>query len=391
MPGRTTTVLNQFRTAGLYPTTEAPVFRQNGGVIPANSSLVMNVPTAPLGHVIHYTVNGSDPRSVGGNVSPTALSYTSAVTLNANSIVRARTRLPSGDWSALQEAFFQLNTSLPCPVGAVVPSEIHFNPTNDDDAEFIELMNVSTAAVNLRGCRFDAGISFTFSPFFDTLLIPGQRIVLVDSEFAHRSRYGWDRSIAGIYSDNLSNGGETVSFVCGAAQVFSVSYQDHWHPLADSGGPSLILVKPTAGMDLNNPAKWRPSQAPDGNPGVAEASTPFIGTSNADTDGDGANALLEYALGTPDTDASLVPGISFENLPGTLGFTFAFTQAAAADDATVIPEASTDLAQWDSSLLQRLSETRLPDGRIRVLMQATPGLLETESRIYLRVRAELRP
>jgi len=218
IPNRTATVLGQFRSAGLYPSLGAPVFSQNGGIIQPGAALTMTIPSAPAGASIRYTLDGSDPRLAGGAPAASSIPYTGALGISQNTVVRARS-LNGATWSALQEAFFQVATSTPVPPGAVVPSEIHYHPTGDGDAEFVELTNVSPGAVNLRGCRFTAGIEFAFSEYRDTLLAPGQRLVLVDSEFVHRGRYGWDRPIAGIYGGNLKNTGETLELTHGDTMV----------------------------------------------------------------------------------------------------------------------------------------------------------------------------
>ncbi|MFN0126645.1 MAG: chitobiase/beta-hexosaminidase C-terminal domain-containing protein [Verrucomicrobiales bacterium] len=60
IPGRNATVLAQFRTAGLFPTTTAPTFSQLGGPIPGDGSFRLTM-TAPAGATIYYTLDGSDP------------------------------------------------------------------------------------------------------------------------------------------------------------------------------------------------------------------------------------------------------------------------------------------------------------------------------------------
>src|SRR5690606_16944275 len=52
-------VLNQLRTAGLYPRTEAPRLNQRGGQVPEGFLLEL---TAPNGSIF-YTTNGADPRA----------------------------------------------------------------------------------------------------------------------------------------------------------------------------------------------------------------------------------------------------------------------------------------------------------------------------------------
>ena len=386
IPTRTNTVLGQFKSAGLYPSLNAPVFSQNGGLVAPGFTLTLSVPSAPVGAVIRYTLDGTDPRLPGGAVSPGALMYASGLPLAQNTVVKART-LSGSTWSALQEAFFQINSSLPVPPGSLVPSEIHFNPSGDGDAEFIEITNVSTGAVNLRGCQFTNGVDFAFSPYRDTVLAPGQRIVLVDSEFTHRQRYGWDRAIAGIYSGNLDNTGDTLSLVCGANSVFTLIFSDAWHRLADGAGHSLTLIRPQVGQDLNDPTNWRPSLNPDGSPGQTDPGTPFSGNPSADTDGDGFNAFAEYALGTSDSLRDHTGGVNVDTLPdGTI--VFSFLQAPNADDARLTPEVTPDLAEWhtDASWLVPHSQERQPDGRI--LSRYTPGptLLAHGPRVFFHLR-----
>ena len=389
MPGRTATVLTQFRNAGFYPALNAPVFSQNGGVFSAGFTLGMTVTGAPAGSTILYTLDGTDPRLPGGPVSPAALTFTANVPLEANAVVKARTLTTAAAWSALQEGFFQLSTSSPCPAGSVVPAELHFNPTGDDDAEFIELLNVSAGAVNLRGCRFTAGVDFAFSEYRNTLLAPGQRLVLVDSEFTHRTRYGWDRSIAGIYFDNLNNLGEQITFVCGPVTIFDFTLEDDWSPLADNGGYSLTLIRPQSGQNLSDANNWRASTTADGTPGTADGGLAFTGSPNADADSDGATAFLEYAAGTSDTAAEAFPLLSF--VPAAAP-SFCFSHAAAADDAILITEISTDLNTWMSgpAALKTMTEEIQPGGRVKVTLQPQPAAIAGAARFYARVRAVVR-
>ena len=395
IPNRTNAVLSQFRTAGFYPTVNAPVFGQNGGVFSAPYNLSLSVPSLPAGAVIHYTLDGSDPRAPGGavNTTPAPLTYTGPFALTANTIVRARTRTTAGVWSALQEGFFLLSTSSPVPAGAVVPGELHFNPTGNTDAEFIELINVSPAAVNLRGCRFTAGIDFAFSEFRDTLLAPGQRIVLVQSEFIHRQRYSWDRRIAGIYSGSLNNAGEALTLVRGLDPVFSFAFNNAWQLLADGGGRSLTLIKPAPGKNLNAPENWRSSSITDGTPGTGDAGPAFTGVPTADADGDGFSALMEYSLGTSDSLTNPDAGLAASSppLPGGLPL-FSYTRAAAADDTLLVPQIASDLSTWNSGTdwLQPVSEVVLPDGRIRVTLAPGPGF-PVGQRAFFRLRTTPRP
>ncbi len=107
---RTQVVLGQFRTAGLYPSVEAPDFNQYGGVILPGFKLAMTSKTA--GGKIYYTTDGTDPRvpqtvTQSAGLSPTAIEYTGLVPLSATQKICART-FSAGTWSALTEAVFSV-------------------------------------------------------------------------------------------------------------------------------------------------------------------------------------------------------------------------------------------------------------------------------------------
>ncbi|MFT5855056.1 MAG: hypothetical protein ACI8XO_002304, partial [Verrucomicrobiales bacterium] len=122
----------------------------------------------------------------------------SVLTMNENTLVRSRS-LDGNNWSALNEAFFNVSDSAPVEPGEIVPSEIHYNPPGPDSSEFIELHNLSGHAINLRGCYFSAGIDFTFPDNRDIPLAPGERVLLVDSQFGIDETYGIGLPIAGVY------------------------------------------------------------------------------------------------------------------------------------------------------------------------------------------------
>jgi len=69
---RNSQVLPQLQAAGLYPAVAAPVMSQSGGLTTTTLPLTMSAPAA----TIHYTVNGADPRQIGGAPAPSALTYT---------------------------------------------------------------------------------------------------------------------------------------------------------------------------------------------------------------------------------------------------------------------------------------------------------------------------
>ena len=131
-----------------------------------------------------------------------------------NTIVKARA-LKGGEWSALNETFYW--TEKPVAPGEVIFSEIHYHPSANDELEFIELQNISGQAVNLRGAKFTAGIRYRFSKTQNTLLSPGERLLLVKSQFDMQKALGLELPIAGVYQGSLSNQGELLELVDAAA------------------------------------------------------------------------------------------------------------------------------------------------------------------------------
>lgn len=104
-------VLNHWRSAGLYPNTDAPEFvldgvRQHGGTLPAGGALsLVNFNAGGTG-TIYYTTDGSDPRLVGGAVNTASAQVaTGPLSLSETATLKARI-LRDGQWSALTEATF---------------------------------------------------------------------------------------------------------------------------------------------------------------------------------------------------------------------------------------------------------------------------------------------
>lgn len=267
------------------------------------------------------------------------------LTLTENTLVRSRT-LDGLEWSALNEAFFVVGGSAPVEPWDVVPSEIHYNPTGPDEAEFIELHNRSGHAVNLRGAFFSDGIEFFFPDNRDVLLAPGERVLVVDSHFGVDAEYGIGLPIVGVYRGSLNNGGETLVLMApdGVTELFNVTYDGAapWPEEADGDGRSLVLVDETT---PNNPASWSPSFSIGGSPGSIEGNV-FTGDPDADFDGDGVNAFAEFAGGTSDR----IPNTS-EDLPsfqpdGAGGWEFQFAVALDVQGVSATIEFSDDLITW---------------------------------------------
>lgn len=100
--------ISRFTADGLYNNIDAPQFSQFGGTVPIGYDLSM---FSSSGGTIWYTTNGEDPRLLGGAVNVgSATAYGGSISIDQNTIVRARTRVGS-QWSPLTEATFLIDVS----------------------------------------------------------------------------------------------------------------------------------------------------------------------------------------------------------------------------------------------------------------------------------------
>ncbi len=219
-------------------------------------------------------------------------------------------------------------------------SELHYHPagptpaelaagfTDADQFEFIELVNTSDAQkLDLGGVAFVDGISFSFAE--GTTLLPGERLVLVADLDAFVARYGTGVEVAGVYSGQLSNGGELIELVSPVGLTiqsftFGTAAQPNWPTTPDGDGPSLVVIDTDA--DYNDSNNWAASSFTHGTPGTDETqSIPgditgdgyvgiedldallmFWGDSAASSAGaDAADLNQDGTVGSPDLDIVL--------------------------------------------------------------------------------------
>lgn len=275
-------------------------------------------------------------------------------------------------------------------------TEIHYHPTDitatelaadplatTNDFEFIEVTNTSAAPLDISGCVFDNGITFTFPA--STTLAAGQRALVSRKPSALALRSPGLAGVFGPNSTNLDNGGERITLRDATGEMIETFvYDDNspWPTAPDGAGPSLVRIH--ASLDANLPTSWRASTATNGNP-TAIDSVPFTGTANDDTDADGLTALMEYALGTSDSTAGPFAPLVWNPATGTI----TLEHAAAADDAELILESSSTLNLWSTTGLSRISTFQMPGGLAQTTWQLSPELAASR-RLYFRARAVLR-
>lgn len=282
---------------------------------------------------------------------------------------------------------------VPADATNLVISEIMYHPgalsaaeqaagfTDPEAFEFIELQNISaTNSISLAGVQFTAGVSVNLP---GNTLAPGARVLLVGNQAAFTQRYGAGFTILGQYQPGnfLANGGDHIVLLDAHGQTirdFEYSDGPPWPHSPDGGGFSLVLINPASNPDHANPANWRASVAPGGNPGASDASS-FSGNPNGDDNGDGISNLVQYALAgaTP----FQLPVVS--NDGSFLMLTF--RRNLAADDTTVTVQRSTDLVTWNSVDVVYDSEAHNGDGTATYVWRSTRQL-GAAAREFLRLR-----
>ena len=249
--------------------TGPPVFSQAGGEIIPGFQLAINH-TNPSG-TIYYTLNGSDPRGLGGVVA--GAPYPGPMTLTNSTHITSRV-LTGTNWSALRQATFNVSGH----ADTIKVTEIMYAPiatsTNEDagDFEFIELKNTGAQPVDLTGCHF-TGIGYTFAP--DTIIAPGAFIVLGKHPLRFAARYP-GVPYHGVYWGGLARLGEKVRLRnSDGNNIFSVEYDDEspWPQGANGFGYSLVNINPSG--DPDDPDHWRASTAVHGSPGAEDPTPPY--------------------------------------------------------------------------------------------------------------------
>ncbi len=165
-------------------------------------------------------------------------------------------------------------------------SEIHFNPADGDEKEFLEVTNISTGAdattLDLSGAKVSQGFSEPFVFAAGTTLASGEYLVVVRDMSAFMTAYPEvpAAQIAGEYVGALANGGERIKLDDADNNTvidFTYDDADPWFERADGAGASLEAVLDTATEDttFQKYYHWRPSTEIGGTPG--SANSPDVG------------------------------------------------------------------------------------------------------------------
>jgi hypothetical protein len=273
----------------------------NGTIVPANGYLVLSRENdfgvfglSSFGETLHL-VAGDEYGAMAG--------YAESVSFGGTEVGVSFGRYENAggvvDMVPQHTTTFGAENSLP-RVGPVVISEVMYHSI--DGVEYVELMNTSTAPIDLGSPGFEwflnGSVQFVFAQ--NTILPAGGRAVVSNispTQFRLQHDLGLDVVVAGPYVGDLDNGGGAVAlsryddeikrengkdnrkeFV-----VDRVAYDDTapWPVAADGAGSSLERI--SANVYGNHIANWMASETQGGTPGRANT-TPLPG----DCDGDGS-------------------------------------------------------------------------------------------------------
>lgn len=205
----------------------------------------------------------------------------SVVTPGRTYRVRCRMKDTTGRWShwSAPVQFLAGERIAPNIATDLRITELMYNPpqmpgdalADNDEYEFIELKNVGTHTLDLRGVSLADGVTFDFADGSVTSLDPGRFVLVLRNRTAFLARYGADLAplIAGEYVGKLANEGETVRLVdSSAGTVAEFRYNDRagWPMEADGAGRSLVAVAEAGSPDDED--YWRASTYVGGSPGA---------------------------------------------------------------------------------------------------------------------------
>ena len=255
---------------------------------------------------------------------------------DAETMARATNRI-NLEWLPMRRIEIYSNTpdlpaSLETPVVKI--GSLDFDPISENqDQEYVELINQSPTAVDVSGWRVDGAVRLILPP--GTVIPSGDSLFLSPDVVAFATRDlsptgGEQRFVIGPYSGNLAAEGETLELY------------DPKGVLRDSHTYSGAV------------------------PG-------FNGDSREDLDGDGMNAVLEWALGSSDQE--------FGSLPVIQEGVFSYRVRSNLNGFFLIPEVSQNLVDWTRD---GLAITRIP-GELG-FDQISINLLEEASGGFVRLR-----
>jgi hypothetical protein len=161
----------------------------------------------------------------------------------------------------------------------ILIDEIQHSPAAGDSAEFVELYNPGTQAIDLSGWTISGGIDLTVQP--GTVILPRSAMTFVSNDPAFRAAYAGTVFVGGRFDGNLAAGATLTLARPDGSPADEVTYGGEGWPVPTSG-QSLELVDPAT--DNNVGANWTLSTG-SGTPGTPGGTGPVVTVPGAPTIG----------------------------------------------------------------------------------------------------------
>ncbi len=174
----------------------------------------------------------------------------------------------------------------------LIINEIHYNPLEGDDYEFIEFINAGVTSININGFKLQGDISYQF---VNETIYNGEYFILTKNKSLYEGRgfkvFQWESGSLKNFQGNLlllDNKDQTIDYL---------NYDNkYWWPQEPNGqGPSLELLNPSLENMISS--SWRKSETNGGTPGKVNNSVIdkiFINEFLADNDNCYADEFGEY-------------------------------------------------------------------------------------------------
>lgn len=277
IPVRTNIVINQLKQAELYTSLVPPKVSKAGTAITAekvavSSAFDITFDNTNANGSIYYTVDGTDPREIGGTVSSKAISIAKngSISIASSTILKARI-YNNGSWSALKQINFVKSVE---DYSNLKVTELHYHPADyivgtdtidGKDLEFIEFKNIGENAINLSGLVLDSAVYYEFPD--NTMLAQKQFWVVASKPSKFYGFYGEQAS--GNFSGNFGNAGDEVLLKTASNNpVIHFIYDDQnpWPEQPDGDGYSMVSTYFNPTGDPNDESYWRSSLRLYGSP-----------------------------------------------------------------------------------------------------------------------------
>lgn len=274
-PYRTDIVIDQLKAANLLASFNPPVYTKDNSTLDQEVYSVSGdyqvALSSPVGQIF-YTLDGTDPRLLGGEINVSAKEIPSGGTISLQGTAFIQSRVKNGNlWSALASVkLVDPNENY----ANLKVTELHFHPTDSvagteivpgTSFEFIELKNTGDKPISLAGLKFTSAIEYQFKE--TDILAPQQFWVI-----ASKPKWFYERHFripSGNFAKNFANSGEQVIISNSAGSpIINFQYFDinPWPTQPDGEGPSLSTVFRNPTGNPNDAAYWKASTVYDGTP-----------------------------------------------------------------------------------------------------------------------------